>query len=106
MSAGDLVLEGRSDVAGAPDSAGNRTDGRLWENRITLRWQGYILLQEDRILELAMVANGQENLRWGNAQFDLLGDIKARYLMAGHRIDLDTEVTYGLFAPAIDKQKE
>ena len=101
-----ILVEGRSDVAGAPDSAGNRTDGRLWENRITLRWQGYILLQEDRILELAMVANGQENLRWGNAQFDLLGDIKARHLMAGHRIDLDTEVTYGLFAPAIDNQKE
>lgn len=99
-----ILVEGRSDVAGAPDSPGSRSDGRLWENRITLRWQGYILLQEDRITELAMVATGKENLRWGNAQFDLLGEVKARHLMAGHRIDLDTGVQYGLFARAIDKQ--
>ncbi|MDA1053589.1 MAG: hypothetical protein O3C40_24340 [Planctomycetota bacterium] len=92
-------IHGESDVEGGQDRVlSPRTDGRLWEHRVTLHWQGYIDMKDNRITELVMVADGDERLRWGNARFNLVAESDVEHLMAGHPIDLDGDVRYGLFA--------
>ncbi len=92
-------LEGTSDVAGGQDTKRSpRTDGRLWEHRVSLTWQGYVDLKDGRVHKLVMLAEGDERLRWGNARFRLLEEADAEHLMAGHPIDLDCRVRYGLIA--------
>jgi hypothetical protein len=92
-------IEGESSVKGGQDTAGNPTrDGRLWEHRVTLNWQGYADIKDGRVLQLAMLANGDERLRWQNVNFKLTTESDAEHLMAGHPIDLECAVRYGLFA--------
>ncbi len=91
-------IAGESAVAGGPDEIGRRTDGRMWEHRVTLKWQGYADLKDGRIIRLAMIASGAERLRWGNTRFQLTTEPDVQHLMAGHPIDLDCGVRYGLFA--------
>jgi hypothetical protein len=94
-----ILIEGSSNVAGSQSRGGNPSrDGRLWEHRVALRWQGYADFKNKRIVELAMVANGNERLRWGNSNLRLTKEAPVEHLMAGHPIDLDCAVRYGLFA--------
>ena len=92
-------IEGESNVEGRQDTGQTpRSDGRLWEHRVTLKWQGYADVKDNRIIQLVMLANGDERLRWGNARFNFLGESDASHLMAGHKIDLECAVRYGLVA--------
>ena len=92
-------IEGESNVKGGQDTGRNpRKDGRVWEHRVTLKWQGYADVKDNRIMQLVMIANGYEQLRWGNARFNFLGKSDASHLMAGHPIDLEGAVRYGLVA--------
>lgn len=92
-------IEGKSNVEGGQDGGRRpRSDGRLWEHRVTLNWQGYVEIRGGRVVQLVMIANGDERLRWGNTRFNLLTESDARHLMAGHPINLDCRVRYGLIA--------
>jgi len=92
-------LEGESSIEGGQDRGGNLSrGGRLWEHRVTLKWQGYADVKDNRIIQLVMIANGDEQLRWGNARFNFPGKYDASHLMAGHPIDLECVVRYGLVA--------
>ena len=55
-------------------------------------------MKRDRVTQLFMIANGDERLRWGNARLNLTREADAEHLMAGHPIDLECHVRYGLFA--------
>lgn len=92
-------IEGESSIEGHQDGDRSpRTDGRLWEHRVTLNWQGYIDIKDNRVIQLTMIANGDERLRWGNPRFNLSNEFDAQHLMAGHPIDLTCGVRYGLVA--------
>jgi hypothetical protein len=92
-------IEGESHVEGGQENGRSRgTDGRMWQHRVTLAWQGYVDIQNNRVIELVMLAEGTERLRWGNAYFDLAAESDVEHLMAGHAIDLDCNVRYGLIA--------
>jgi hypothetical protein len=91
-------LTGSSDVSGGPAAPGVRTDGRQWEHRVRLEWEGYATIAGNRLSELVLLANGSERLRWGNRRWDLLDEPDVAHLMAGHPIDLDGGVLYGLLA--------
>ena len=92
-------IEGKSNVAGGQDTRGNRRrDGRVWEHRVKLQWRGFVDIEDQRVARLVMVAGGDERLRWGNARFKLSLESDAEHLMAGHPIDLECKVRYGLFA--------
>ncbi len=94
-----IRIEGHSDVAGSQDTRLTRTqDGRVWDHRVTLTWQGYVDLNGNRILQLMMFARGDEQLHWGNHRFDGLGGSAVEHLMAGRNIDLHCGVRYGLIA--------
>lgn len=94
-----LRIEGESSVEGEQGKGGNPTgDGRLWEHRVTLKWQGYADIKENRVVALTLLANGDERLRWGNDRFNFLGASDVTHLMAGHKIDLKSDVRYGLTA--------
>ena len=100
-------IEGESNVKGGRDMrAKPRKEGRLWEHRVTLKWQGYADVKENRIVQLIMVANGDEQFRWGNERYDFRGAPAATHLMAGHKIDLDTKVRYGLIAKPAASDEE
>jgi|GEM_PF-1742494 hypothetical protein len=88
-------------MGGRQDAVGTRTDGRLWERRVTLNWYGFIGLKNGRISKLVMLATGDERLRWGNPRFKLLQEPDAAHLMAGHPIDFDGSVRYGLIAEPV-----
>lgn len=100
--AADVVrirIDGESHVAGGQETRGNpRQDGRFWQHRVTLTWQGYADIADNRVIQLLMLAQGDERLRWGNARFNLTTEADVEHLMAGHPIDLDCGVRYGLFA--------
>ena len=91
-------LTGTSDVAGSPSAIGVGTDGRQWEHQVNLQWDGYFDLQDDEIIHLVVVAEGSERLRWGGQQFNFANEPDVAHLMAGHPIDLDCNVRYGLSA--------
>jgi len=92
-------IEGESHVEGGQDAGRNpRSDGRRWEHRVTLRWQGFVDLKQDRVTQLVMIANGNERLRWGNARLKLTREADVEHLMAGHPIDLECPVRYALSA--------
>ena len=94
-----IHIDGESHVEGGRDEGRNlRSDGRMWEHRVTLTWQGYVDCRDNRVTQLVMAAHGDERLRWGNARFHLRGESDAEHLMAGHPIDLECTVRYGLFA--------
>jgi len=94
-----ILIQGQSDVKGGQAPGRNpHGDGRLWDHRVALRWRGYADIKDHRVVKLVMLANGDERLRWGNERFNFLGKSDASHLMAGHEINLDCEVRYGLTA--------
>jgi hypothetical protein len=93
-----IHITGQSDVEGGPDEIGRRTDGRVWKHGVRLTWQGYANIKDNRVIQLSMLAGGEERLRWNNASFQLMNDAEVQHLMAGHPINLNCDVRYGLFA--------
>ncbi len=100
-----IHIRGTSDVSGGPSGVGVQTDGRRWEHHVRLEWEGYIDVQGDRVSELLIFAEGTERLRWGNRRFNLLKEPDVAHLMAGHPIDLDCGVRYGLLAQPCSEEE-
>lgn len=101
----NVRITGTSDVSGGAGTLGVQTDGRSWEHRVQLVWEGYLDIEGDRVTQLILTAEGTERLRWGSARFQLLKEPDIAHLMAGHPIDLDCHVRYGLSAtPAPAKE--
>jgi len=99
----EIRVTGRSDIHGRHSKGGG--DGRDWAHLVTLDWHGYIKVTEDQVKRLTLIAEGKEKLRWGNQRLLLTDEVDARHLMAGHPIDLDCGVRYGLIAePASPKE--
>jgi hypothetical protein len=98
-------IEGRSELSGGEDSTGNaRVDGRRWRHEVTLSWEGLIEVRELQIIRVAMSGRGREKLTWGNAGVNFKEE-DVTHLPAGHAIDLDAGVRYGLRAePAADAE--
>lgn len=91
-------IEGKSDVSGGPAISSLRSDGRQWEHRVQLDWEGYLDLRGEHVTGLTIAAQGNERLRWGNRRWDIGGEPDVAHLMAGHPIDLECAVRYGLLA--------
>ncbi len=92
-------ITGQSDVAGR-QRQDTPSDGRQWDHAVRLQWQGYFTLDGPRIANLQLMAQGRETLHWANAALTH-DEADARHLMAGHRIDLNCQVRYGLTASPI-----
>jgi hypothetical protein len=90
-----LWIEGRSEAAGASGS-GEGGDGRLWEHEVRLTWEGWIVLDGQRVRRLLLLARGSEKLRWGNRRMALQGERDVARLPAGHPIDLACGAVYGI----------
>ncbi len=95
-----IRIEGSSNAAARHAPSGTRFDGRIWEHRVTLNWYGFIDLHGDRATKLVMLAAGDERLRWGNRNLTETTEADVEHLMAGHPIDFDGDVRYGLIAEA------
>ena len=67
---------------------------------MSLDWQGFVEIRGDRVFRIDMIANGKERLRWQTGRILLDASSAAANLMAGHPIDLDSRVTYGIHAEA------
>jgi len=98
-----LRIEGESDVAGGHlvrPTPPRQSEGRNWEHRVTLTWQGYIDVDRKtrRVRHLVLLAGGDEKLRWGNRSLKTSGEAAVAHLPAGHPIDLECGVRYGLVA--------
>ncbi|MFQ5733704.1 MAG: hypothetical protein ACE5KM_17340 [Planctomycetaceae bacterium] len=100
-------LTGKSSVAGGPDLVGKRKDGRRWEHEVKLTWEAYldVDLKARRITRIVAVAHGNERLRWGNRRLNAGGEPAVRHLPAGHPINLNCGVRYGLLAVPAPKDE-
>ena len=86
----DLIhLTGRSHISSV---------GRVWEHTVTLRWQGYVKVVDGEAVAVELLATGHERLDWGRGDITLVTEPDARHLMAGHPINLNSEVVYGMSA--------
>jgi hypothetical protein len=94
-----IELWGESNVSGGQSDKGGRTDGRQWEHRVTLDWRGVIVPGSDGMIqEIAILAEGTERLRWGNAEHYHGVANPVANLPAGRPIDFEGRVRYGLRA--------
>jgi hypothetical protein len=94
-----IRMDGKSHIAGGQDNGQDfDTDGRHWNHRVSLSWQGYLDIRDGQVSRLVMLANGEEQLRWMNTHILLSTESDVEHLMAGHPIDLDCRVRYGLIA--------
>lgn len=84
-----IRITGRSAISAA---------GRVWNHSVTLQWQGFVEIHQGQATALEMLATGHEQLQWGAGDVTLQTEPDARHLMAGHPIDLDSRVIYGLTA--------
>ena len=91
----------RTDPNGeGPDALGSRRDGRRWDHEVKLEWAGYVDvdIEHRRFRRLVVLAKGQEHLTWGNAGLFETKEPDVAHLPAGHPIDLESGVRYGLLA--------
>ena len=91
-----IHLSGTSHISGGETS--NPNAGRYWDHTVKLTWQGYIDIKQDRVVNLTMLAKGKERLLWGNENLRKTKSPDCTHLMAGHPIDFDGDVVYGLMA--------
>ena len=95
-----IRVRGTSDASGGNDDI-RRPDAN-WQHRVTLNWFGYLDLKNQRIAKLVLTAGGDERLTWQPQMFKIPNRIDAANLMAGHPIDFDGGVRYGIFAETSD----
>ena len=84
-----------------------RDDGARFAHRVTLAWEGWLSVADDRVTALTLLADGRERLVWGNARMfrDAAGGDPATHLMAGRPFELDDRVRYGVTgAPVPDAE--
>jgi hypothetical protein len=96
-------IEGRSEFSGGQDDkTGNgANDGRQWQHRVTLTWEGFVELQGLRIRRASLLARGTEKLTWKNPFAKMMGEEDVAHLPAGRAIDFDGRVVYGLLAEPV-----
>ena len=73
-------------------------EARNWDHAVTLQWQGYLEVIDGEGVRVEMLAKGHEQLNWGRDDVTLVTEADARHLMAGHPIQLNSDVIYGLSA--------
>ena len=96
-----LRIEGKSEAAGVPDDSQGVGDARLWQHEVKLTWQGIIEMKKDRMIRLLLVARGSEKLKWGNKFQQLKDQADVTMLLAGHAVDLNCGVRYGIIGEPI-----
>lgn len=92
-------IDGHTDVESAlerdrrPNSRSG--DGRSYEHKITLTWEGYIEVTEQHLQLVVLKAEGTERLKWGSRRIDARQP-EVTFLPAGRPLDFTTPVRYGL----------
>jgi hypothetical protein len=95
-------LWGTTDVESGVER--RRGDGASSDHRVTLAWRGSMVMEGERIVRLALWAEGRERLRWGNpAMIERMGDNPASHLPAGRPLDFDSKVVYGVLTFGLPK---
>lgn len=101
-----ILVSGRSSATGQQDEKlSRRTGGRMWEHRVTIEWNGLVDIRGGRVRRLAMLAEGDERLLWGNPRWKQSDEKPVERLMAGRHIDMECGVRYGLIAAPATKDE-
>ncbi len=86
-------LSGTSHVEGGHVAQPN---GPTWDHVVKLKWQGFARVKGLVLTRVCMHASGSEKLSWGNANLQRSKEPEAEHLMAGHMINVDSRVEYGI----------
>lgn len=99
-----LRLIGHSRVAGSENPVGARTDGRRWEHDVELNWDAFVDVapETQRITNIVARATGDARLIWAPRQGNIDSEPDVRHLPAGHSIDLQCGVVFGLRATPVE----
>ena len=90
-----LRIDGESHIEGESGKQMGFFDEPMWEHRVTLSWQGYVQVDAGKITRVSMLAEGDEDFRWGAPKAGFPEKADATQLMAGHAIDFAGPVRYG-----------
>ena len=90
-----LRIDGASDIEGESRKKMGLLDEPMWDHRVALSWQGYVQIEEGKITRVSMLAEGDEDFRWGSPKAGYPAKARATQLMAGHAIDFHGPVRYG-----------
>ncbi|MEE2825856.1 MAG: hypothetical protein VYE64_04440 [Planctomycetota bacterium] len=88
-------ITGKSEVSNG-DGMSNATLGDM--HHVKLDWEGFVFLQNGRVTEIVLGADGRERLKFGTERKLAKSDVS--YLPSGHTIDLNSRVRYGIVAQA------
>ncbi len=86
-----LRFQGRS--MGRASNPG-RDDGARFDHTVELSWDGFVTIEGERVVDLALVARGTEALRWDPRVPP--SELEIRRLPAGRHIQVQGQVAYGL----------
>ncbi|MEM7476288.1 MAG: hypothetical protein AAF483_14940 [Planctomycetota bacterium] len=89
-------IRGTTHVRGQQWPNLQRSNQLAWSHRVSLRWTGYFTVQGDQITSVELIGKGSERLLWTNPQVVAKSYSQTKHLMAGHLIDFDSPVCYGL----------
>jgi len=99
-------VEGKSEAAGGASDAGRGGDFAWWRHEVKLAWEGIIEIKKDRVPRLLLVARGSEKLKWGNKNLpQLKGQADLGVLWAGHAIDIECDVRYGIIGEPVSAEE-
>jgi hypothetical protein len=95
---GLLRIEGDTEASGG-DGTSPRGDGAVHIHAIRLAWEGFAKIEGRSVIDLVLLAQGTERVRWGNVRREgkATGPDVA-HLMAGKAYDQDGGVRYGIVA--------
>ncbi|MGI9239790.1 MAG: hypothetical protein ACR2RV_03255 [Verrucomicrobiales bacterium] len=98
---GQLSIFGKSTVKAKNRDGTPGDTGRLWSHFVDLKWRGFAALDELGIKEIALVAEGQEELKWGgpgSAVSPNAAENPVAHLLGGRSLDFTTTARYGVSA--------
>ncbi len=83
------------------DKLANGEPGDLHEVKLT--WHGFIEMNANRMTRLLLSARGSERLKFGSARGRDINEVAN--LPAGHRIDIASEVRFGILGESADPER-
>ena len=99
-----IEIWGHTLCEGESAQLGRNTDGRDWKNRVELNWIGRLVIQNDDLVSLLAVGDGEETLHWnhGASNSPPPGEAHrtaAANLPAGRPIQFSGPVRFGVSIP-------
>lgn len=91
-----VKIEGHTKAASSLDRGGRP----MYDHSVALDWSGYMMIAGGRVARFALIGRGEEKFQWSHG--GPTSEDAVRHLPAGHKVDQEGPVQYGLILRAND----